>query len=191
MTAIGTVQGLAERRGADYDPTDLRAIRALEDASAFIRGYTGQDITVVQDDSAALDGTGRAGLILPQHPATAITSVTLLEWENTVTLVEPLSYRVDRSSILWRLDWCWPYGHANVVVVYTHGYDPVPGDIAGVCYDLAVVNYSSASGATGAVTSEQIGNYQVTYDAASVSEAGSILNDDDAKAILDRYRVHK
>ena len=66
MTDLGTLEGFAERRGVTVDLTDKKALTALEDASAFIRGYTGQVITQVTDDTVALDGTGLATIILPQ-----------------------------------------------------------------------------------------------------------------------------
>jgi hypothetical protein len=183
VTDLGTLRGFAERRGVDEDPTDLKAIRALADASAFIRGYTHQQITLVEDESFALDGTGRAGLILPQVPVVEICEVSTLDAENTPT--EVTSYRCDRAGILWRMDgYAWPIGHANVVVSYDHGYDVVPADIAGVCYDLAAENYV-ATGA-GEVTGETIGNYQVTYAAESVGTSG--LNEYCLR-VLESYRV--
>lgn len=187
MEPLGTITAFAERRGVEVDFTDIRAARALQDASAFIRGYTGQTITLVSDESFALDGLGRPGIILPQVPVVEICSVSVLEWDASSTLLEVTDYRVDRSGILWRLD-CdyWPVGHANVVVAYDHGYTAVPQDIEAACYELAAENYVSSG--SGAVTQETLGNYSVTYDAASVATAdlpGSV------RSTLNRYRVPK
>jgi len=184
---LGTITAFAERRGVEVDFTDIRAARALQDASAFIRGYTGQAITLVSDESFALDGLGRPGIILPQIPVVEICSVSVLEWDASSTLLEATDYRVDRSGILWRLD-CdnWPIGHANVLVSYDHGHAEVPGDLEAACYELAAENYVSSG--SGAVSEEVIGNYSVKYDAASVGVAELPAT---VKNTLNRYRVPK
>ncbi len=185
MNLLGTVQGFAERRGVTYDPTDKKAIRALEDASAFIRTYTYQLFDAVTDDEITRDGTDRYGVLLPQLPVTAVSEVATIDEEGTATVLDAITYRADNYGMLWRLDgWVWDFGHANIAVTYDHGYATVPADIAAVCYDLAAENYISTGG--GAVTSEQIGNYQVTYDAATV---GGAELPDTTRYTLNRYRV--
>lgn len=184
---LGTLEGFAERRGVDHDPTDLKARRALDDASAFIRGYTGQMITLVPDETFALDGLGRPGLILPQVPVVEICEVSVLEWDASSTTLETTAYRCDRAGILWRMDGdVWPSGPANVIVAYDHGYAEVPAQLAAACYELAAENYVAAGG--GAVTQEVIGNYQVTYSEASV---GAVELPHGVKLVLDRFRVPK
>lgn len=185
MTDLGTVQGFAERRGVDFDPTDLRAIRAIQDASAFIRAYTRRQITTVTDETVTLNGSGRDRLVLPEFPVVSVTEVKTLDDDGVETVLETTDYRVDASGILGRIDgWVWPSGIANVVVTYDHGYDTVPADIAAACYELAATNYQSTGGGT--VTQESIGSYSVTYDAATV--AGAELPEL-VKAILDNYRM--
>lgn len=188
MDPLLTLQGFAERRGVAYDPTDLRALRALQDASDFIRTMTGQVFDVVTDDEPSLDGRGRYGLLLPQLPVTAITEVATIDDSSVETILETTVYRPDSAGILWRLDGdVWPWGHANVRVKYTHGYAEVPSDIQGLAAALALANYYVVT-TVGGVSSETLGNYAVTYD-ASAAAAASL--DTKQLAILGRYRVAK
>jgi len=183
VTDLGTLEGFAERRGVTVDLTDKKALTALEDASAFIRGYTGQVITQVTDDTVALDGTGLATIILPQTPVAGVSEAKTLDWEDTE--YEVTSLRVSRFGILRRMDgYAWPVGMANVVITYDHGWETVPPDIAAVCYDLAAENYVATGG--GAVTSLTLGNSSVTYDAATV---GSAELPETIRYVLDCYRV--
>lgn len=182
---LGTVQGFAERRGVDYDPTDLKAIRALDDASAFIRNYTNQEITFVEEDTATLNGNGRYALVLPEVPVVEISTVTVTDWNGDATELEPTDY-VMNHGILYRVaGGPWPRGRANVVVVYDHGYGTVPLDIASVCYSLAAENYIATGG--GVKTSESIGpeNYAYTSDPSTVS---TLQISAEHRLVLGRYR---
>jgi hypothetical protein len=183
MDRLGTLQGFAERRGVDFDPTDLKARRALDDASAFIRGYTHQDITLVESEEVALDGNGLTVLLLPQIPVVAVTEVSTLDADDVAT--EVTEYRVAEFGRLKRLDgYTWPAGHANVVLTYDHGYSVVPPDIAAVCYELAAENYVATG--SGEITQESIGSYSVTYEASS---AGTSELPEAISSILNLYRV--
>jgi hypothetical protein len=182
-----SVRGFAERRGVDEDPTDWKAVRALQDASDFVRQYTSQVITVVEDDSFDLDGPGRPGLLLPQVPVIEVCSVAILDAQGTAgDDLDETAYRVDRAGILWRMDGgVWTAGPANIRVVYDHGYAVVPGDLASACFSLAVENYNALATA-GGVTSKQLGSFQVAYDAGA---AGGDALDATVQKTLDRYRV--
>lgn len=186
MTMLGTVQGLAERRGVAFDPTDKRAIRALEDASAFIRNYTGQLFDAVTDDEITREGSGRYRLLLPELPVTAVTEVTEVDCEGVETALETTTYRADAYGMLRRMDGCvWWLDH-DYAITYDHGYETVPADIAAACYVLAEENYIQTG--TGAVTSVQIGNFQESYDASTTATADLPLS---VKATLDHYRYPK
>lgn len=174
MEALGSVRGLAERRGVAFDPTDRRAIRSLDDASAFIRNYTHQTITTVEEDVVALNGTGIVGILLPEIPVVGVTEVSLVtDWAEsaTPTVLETSTYRVDDRVGLLVRGGCdvWDIGIANVLVTYDHGYATVPEGIASVAYELAATNYVSFG--SGVVTQEQILSYQVTYEASTVGQA--------------------
>jgi len=186
MQPLGTLTAFAERRGVEVDFTDVRAARALQDASAYIRGYTGQIFDAVTDDVITREGSGRYKLLLPQLPVTAVTAVSEIDQDGTATVLETTAYRVDAYGMLRRFDSCVWYTDRDYAITYDHGYDTVPLDIEAACYELAASNYV-ASG-SGAVTQETIGNYAVTYDAASVGVADVPAT---VKNTLGRYRVPK
>ncbi|MDP9301838.1 MAG: hypothetical protein M3P43_13250 [Actinomycetota bacterium] len=183
---LASVQALHESLGRTFDPTDVRAIRNLEDASAFIRGYTQQEITTVTDDEVALDGSGRFAILLPQIPVTTLTSITIADVELDVT-----AYRVDRSGIVWRLDGLrWPLGHGNIGAKYDHGHDEVPPDLVGVCVNIAsdLDAKEQRQLAGGGVSSLTLGPFSVGYQSPTQAQILATLAWTDRR-ILDNYRV--
>lgn len=63
---LATVEQLEARLGHAVDADRAEAL--LEDASAIVRGYTGQYFTKVEDDVATL-AVNRGQVTLPQRPA--------------------------------------------------------------------------------------------------------------------------
>lgn len=187
MSELLSVEAFCERQGIDFDPTNIKAVRAVQDASAFVRSYTHQMITFVADDVVVLDGRNRSSLLLPERPVVEVCSVTVISLDATETELETTDYRVDRADILHRLDggvFCDE--PANVSVIYDHGYVSVLESLVAVTYELAAENYVSTG--SGAVTSETIGGYSVTYDAAS---AGTAELPDTIRYVLDCYKDHR
>ncbi len=192
-TTFASVSELADVLRVDIDPEDAAANQALRDATNFIRAYTGQTLTLVEDDEVELDGLNRSGLLLPQVPVVGVNSVTTRDAVGTETVLDVVSYRVDRAGILWRMDgaaWCW--GHANVLIDYDHGYETLPDDLHTACLEIAASNYVGAVSRAGNVESEQIGSYAITYGVASnTSATGAQAIPASWKVILDHYRVPK
>lgn len=185
---LASVERYAETNGIQFDPADLQVIRALEDASAFVRNYTGRSFDLVENDEVLLDGTGRDAILLPQLPALAVTAVTVTDqWCDNVDVLETTDWVLDSAGMLWRKGWLhWPYGHANIDVVYDHGYATVPEDIQAAVVALAYATVT-AGGASGPVEQEQLLNYSVTY--ASRTAAGGSTDGPSVRSILDRYRA--
>jgi hypothetical protein len=174
MAAFATAEDLATYMQRDFIAAETAtATQALDVASEIIRGYTGQQIDEVPDESVTLRAEiGNNGvLFLSQLPVTAVASVT----EDGTLLTVTTDYEWSRAGILWRVgavNWIHP-----VVVVYDHGYATVPHDIKGVALSLATRLFSGTT-----VKSESVGMYQVTYadpDGFTPTE----------KAILARYRA--
>lgn len=183
---------------AEADLTTGLADLAVSAAQATVRGYLGQQITLVTSDDIFLDGTGTKKLRLPQRPVVSVSSVT--EWDDV--LVDPDDYEFQEPQWLVRRDHrVWHPGVRNIEVVYTHGWQTadldsdttdsdfdsnhVPADISLVTLILARRFYDrSLAGEQGVIKSETIGQYSYTLESAAGSE---LLPAE--KAVLDAYII--
>lgn len=146
-----------------------KAALVLEIATAQIKGWCRQRLELVAGDTITLRGTGDRDLVLPERPIVEVSNITI----DAVTAA-PSSYYLAGDTLVRFQGWCSPA--SIVTVVYTHGFDPLPDDIRGVCLDLAAHRMAAPAG----VRQEAIGTYSVTY-----GEAGK---DDDPFRVLSRYR---
>lgn len=172
--ALASIDALGDFMGKDFDPTDAHALRALDSASALIRGECGQTFELVEDDTANLNGTGRRELLLPAWPVTDVTQITI----DDDLLTSDDDFRFSSAGVLTLVGACWPKGWDNIVVVYSHGYEAVPDDVEALCLEVAaraLLNPLSA-------ITEQAGSYQGQYapDVAPLTPFD--------KALLARYR---
>lgn len=149
---------------------------ALAVASAAVRTKTQQQLSVVAE-TVTLSATGNQVLALPQFPVSAVSSVT----RDGATLA-PTAYQwASPVGIITTLDgsrWLTPQ---VITVTYTHGWDPLPADIAGVVLARAKRWYDNPAGQP--VQSETLGSWAVTYAAA----AGEFTNEE--LDILTRYSL--
>jgi len=153
---------------------------ALDMASAECRAYTAQFITPVSETITTYPmNVAQNQLVLPQWPVTAIASVTVDG--NTLTELSDYIW-TDRGIITLRGSFCLGYYYGlprTVTVTYTHGWNPIPGDIAEICLGLAKRNLDAPNDQQ--IEKEAIGSYSVTYstltDGLSPAE----------KTKLDRY----
>ncbi|MEU4256270.1 mobile element protein [Streptomyces fradiae] len=147
---------LALMVGAPAD--DPRMLLQLRNASRRFRGAVGHQVTLVEDDTVVLDGTGRSSLLLPVWPTVAVTSVTL----DGVLLAEGADYEWSASGVLRRAGGGrWPDRLRCATVVYSHGWAVVPEDIAEAVLDKAAAMYKIPIG----VASKAVGGQSVTYGA--------------------------
>jgi hypothetical protein len=160
----------------------VAAQAALDQATTVLQAATGQQLVYVADDRVLLNGDGSRTLLLPQLPVTAVSSVKVT---GTVLLAE--EYQWDGDGLL-RLDSCcgvFPDRLQGVDVTYSHGYEPVPDDLALACAAMAcrLMAGGGPGGATAdgvPITSERVGSYAVSY--------GQGLTFTEA-AVVSRYRV--
>lgn len=148
--------------GSPADLTTPVATMLIELATSKVQGAVGQRI-VDLTDTALVDVDDYANwsqwLELPQHPIRSVASVTIDGGAVTDFLL--------RKQKLWRLNgWMSNFWQpSQVAVVYTHGYPA-----ASQYLQLArQVTLSLASGVyinPGAVTSEGVDDYKVTYQEA-------------------------
>lgn len=158
---------------------------AIRRASARVRRYTGQDITLVENETVLLDG-GEKVFQLPQRPAVVdathpLTVVELPDWGGAeITLVENRDFVRLGNELTRSYPWYntsrlagWPWRRAlgvwapRVRVTYSHGYTEVPDDIVDVVLDLATLNMSNPA----ALRSESIGDYARTYASETIGGA--------------------
>jgi hypothetical protein len=157
MPSFATVQDVSDRLGRTFDATEQTQVQSyLDAATAIIRAQTGQ--TIEEVDPATLNVWGRPGerLPLPQRPVTAVTSVTL-----DGTLVDPSEYLLRKSELVRAVGWGTEL--QTLVIVYKHGFNPIPELIKNTSIDVATRGFTLAAAGGGAIRSERIGSYSVTY----------------------------
>lgn len=114
--------------------TDVRLLAALRAATRRFRGQVRHPVSLVTEDTVFLDGTGHPVLRLPATPVRAVHSVLVDGQELTGVKLRR------QAGLLLHPSGCWPEW-AEVTVVYDHGEDPVPGDVAEAVVDQARAIY--------------------------------------------------
>jgi hypothetical protein len=159
-----------------------QAAMALRRASARVRKYCRQEITLVENETITLPGNGRV-LYLPQRPLVLddthpLTVVELFGITNVeYTALEGRDYtrvgtQLTRGEAWWAptrlmgFPWLRPQGiwAQRVRVTYSHGYSDVPDDIVDVVLDLAAMAMTNPQG----LRSESIDDYSRTFAAEMI-----------------------
>ncbi|WP_370944011.1 hypothetical protein AB5J62_33560 [Amycolatopsis sp. cg5] len=109
-------------RWAGRAEDDPAVVDAVTSASARFRGVVRHPVSLVADEEVRLDGHGGTVLTLPAAPVLAVSTVEVRGQPVT-------DVTWSRQGLLRRAS-CWPDELDAVRVVYTHGYEPVPEDIA-------------------------------------------------------------
>jgi hypothetical protein len=191
MAAFFTIDELAAALQMDIAAVDVDTANQLAElASDIVRDDLGgagqsQQIDFQAGDTVTLYGDSGQIVVLPQKPVTAVGSVTL-----GGQLLDPNTYQWRDNGILYRVvygggqyadmqTWIWPFG-VPVVVVYDHGYSPVPSLIKQVALELAAAAYLNPAMAV----SQTAGPYSVSYTAQQV---GMTLSPGQ-ESLLDNYR---
>ncbi|ETK36131.1 hypothetical protein [Microbispora sp. ATCC PTA-5024] len=133
---------------------------ALRLASGMVRRWTGQQISLVKDDTVTLAG-GRRVLYLPQRPVVVDADHPL-----TVTELGGVGYpnllAVDNVTFTRLADELTRYcgwWTDRVQVTYSHGYASIPDDIVGVVLDVAARSMTNTMG----LRTVTIDDYTRTY----------------------------
>lgn len=187
-TPLASVSDVQLRIPNDLNASEgIRLQALLEDVSAAIRSEAGQHISRQTSTVQLAAECGR--IWLPEHPVVSITSITnhsSQAVDHTWYAGWPFAAVAGGLVNSWEID---PFSFSTppipMTVVYVHGYDPVPDDIVGVCCNVA----ARALGFTpsdGAVTSESLGQYSVTYGSAAAAGGFGLLPAE--LAIVRRYR---
>lgn len=150
----------------------------LDIASGVIRRHVGWSISE-ETVQLTTQGTGDNVIWLPTKFLTVITSVV----EDGVTLIFGTHYRWTSTGRLRRLSGRWTCEEQSVVVTFTHGYDPVPDDVRGVCVSLAGRFYNNPDG----LRQWTVGGISQTV-AGSADGITGMLSDDE-KAQLSQFEI--
>jgi hypothetical protein len=195
VTALATIDDLESRLGRDLSEIEqARAEALLNDASAMIRAYTGQEFDEVTGDVAVL--RAQSGVVrLPQRPVTAVSSVVALGGglAPDVTVTDYVFDGIDQIRIgegayvinlpaIWWDDDGYP---GTFRVTYDHGYPTVPADVVAITCGM-VLRTLTAPTSQGGVTSETIGSYSYRLDAPDTGLLVTMTKDD--RQALARYR---
>ncbi|MDN4645364.1 hypothetical protein [Arthrobacter sp. PsM3] len=164
-TDLATVQDLAAFSQQAIAADDATAIFLLKVASGMIRAFLDQTVTLMPDDVEYLDPVNSSFASLRELPVVSVSTVEIspdggLTW----AVVPASSYKVSRrtGTITARQGSSvrWPADEESWRVTYTHGYQSVPPELAGVCCGLAARYYSTPI----AVDMERVGQRQVKYN---------------------------
>ncbi|MFF2640318.1 mobile element protein [Streptomyces niveus] len=113
---------------------DPRLLAALRAATRRFRGAVRHPVSLVTEDTVFLDGSGRPTLHLPAAPLVHLHEVAI----DGEVLTGVKAKR--RSGVLLHPSGCWP-DWAEITVVYDHGLNPVPEEVAEVVIDQARAIY--------------------------------------------------
>lgn len=156
----------ADYEAAGGDPDSPLADLAISAASEMVREYLHQYVSLVEDDTIVLTGTGTRALVLPEVPVVAVNSVTVGD-----DLLTADAYRV-YDGLLWRVSsfgrTVWTQG-VDITVDYDHGYAEIPADIRLVTARLARSWAQDAAAADASIRQESIQDY--SYSRAAATEA--------------------
>lgn len=167
--AFATHDDLELFTGATYD--EARANLLLDIATATIRARTAQTLSRVTGHQVVLAGTAETSAVLPERP---VVSVAEVSWDGDV--LDEGTWEYDGYGSISR------YGGWRgqpITVTYTHGFDPIPDDLKGLCLVMVQRALDNPTG----IASESIGSYSVSYG----RQSGVYIAEDEL-AIVDRYR---
>lgn len=196
LASVEQLQTLLNRTFDEGQTAQTELLLGL--ASASIRSEAGQTLSLVEDDEAVLAGTWDYDLELPEWPVVAVASVALndvavsdgnFHWNNRELLrrarvLDELSgagFAQAGPGARFGYPGHWGGPGSSVTVVYTHGYETIPDDLAAICLNAVARNLLTPAG----VRSESIGSFSVSYfaDSATVD-----LTDSEVRIIRSRYR---
>lgn len=183
--ALPPLATAADLQAAGATGTDAALNLALRRASARVRRYTRQDVTLVENETITLPGGGKV-LRLPQYPlivdaAHPLTVVEVADFSGVEwTALENRDYSRLGSELTRGYPWQapnrlmgWPWNRAQGVwapkvrVTYSHGYGDVPEDIVDVVLDLAAMDLANPEN----LRQVSIDDYQRTFASETIGSA--------------------
>lgn len=191
LCTIGDVELFLQIDISDSSDTSS-CIRAIEEATAAIKSYCGQEIASGESTLDFDIWVPRRFILLPELPVNSVTSVV----EDDEDLVEGRDedYVLAQHGKLYRVGGFWSTGPQIVEVTWTHGYTQIPEDIVGVCARAASRAYqaglksASMDGLSG-ISARSLGDFSVQYHSERGEGASaSYMLLESEKRILSRYK---
>lgn len=172
LQPLATVDEFAAYLGQTFDTAaQARASRVLAAASARIRGWCRQTITLVEDETVTLRIIDPDELVLPQRPVLSVSSVVV----HGITLAD---WTLRGDKLLRRYGWhyfpgpqIWPDPRL-ATVTYSHGYADPPEIVGTICMEIATMTYNNPLG----LRQEAIDDYNRTWAIETVG-AGQLTKD--------------
>lgn len=181
LDPLATIEDVAARLGrclTGDEATRMEAI--LDDASASVRAYTGQQFT--EATSTETFRVRRNVVVLPQRPVTDVANAggAYFRWDGD----DRVHFSLGSTDTFEWEPWIGG-GPRTVEITYTHGYDEIPADIVGVVCSIALRAFGRRP-EDGGLQQESIAGY--SYSVGSAGAAGGFGLLPDERAVLDRYR---
>lgn len=197
MVALASVADLEARLGRDLD-TDQQLARAsalLDDASATVRAYTGQQFTR-STTTDRVTPPRKGPVLLPQQPVNDVTAVASVLGVTQQFLFDGLNLYVGAylAGVVVNLAAAYYDGgryyegfarRQPIDVTYDHGYTVIPGEIVAVVCQIAGRAMGRPLEDSG-VQQESIGGYAYTTGVAAAAGGVGMLRDE--RTVLDAYR---
>ncbi|RBQ00065.1 hypothetical protein [Bifidobacterium xylocopae] len=166
---LAAAEDLAMRIGCKAD--DGKLLLSLRLASDRFAGQSHNPIAKVEHEEIVLDATGTRSVRLPLWPVLAVDRVLLsgtlvdFEWsaDGMLRFERPLPDR-------WRA----------LMVTYSHGYDPIPGDVSDAVLEQAAAIYQVLPG---------LASYTTGAESRTYSLALSVGTSAAWSAAVDKYRI--
>lgn len=160
---IGDLTGYELIYGDVPDDQEAAVEQAILDASSIVRALASLTITLVEDETVTMDGSGTNLLLLPEWPVTDVHAVMIRELDGSETDVPEDEYDwSETKGILQRRHYRpWPYRFQSVTLTYTHGWTTPPADIVRVVYNMVARALAAGDGRD--VKSKTLGQASVTY----------------------------
>lgn len=200
MVALADIPALEARLGRPLTSDEAaRAEALLDDASALVRSYTGQDFTRVDDETVVLRAQ-QGEIRLPQRPVIDVTAVVAIgaggapdvpvvgwAWDGLDIIRAITDSPIINLPEQWYEDDDGAYP-GTYRVTYSHGdAASVPLEVVAVVARM-VLRTLTAPTVAGGVTGETIGPYSYRTDGSGVGTAVVMTAEDERMLALAGYR---
>lgn len=180
MAALATTTDVETRLGRSLTESETAKAEALlEDASALVVGYTGQQFLPGESYNLLQVKQGKK-IRLTQRPVTDVLAITTTDGDDVTWTWDGFQTIVIDSVFVCNGD--------RLVVAYEHGNETVPRDIVAVVASMVARTISIPTEAAAGVTQQTVGPFSVTYAAWAVG--GQVMIAPAEQITLNRYRTN-
>ena len=192
LALLARVQMIPSLAGAD--PIYLQNL--IDAASNLIENYCKRVFLTTVYVDQVYDGDGTRALLLRNLPITALTTVKVVEADDTEVACVGTEFRRDdrigeiRPRPACACTYCFfPSGYRNIKVSYTAGLgltaDVLPEDIQEACGQMCTWLHEMAATAAGALQAWKLGDAANTY---AIPAVGTSAIPDTVKQLIGPYR---